>query len=333
MNSKYNKLVFIINGWEENGQVKYSPFVKSQFESIKLYFPKSEIMVLLNNNNIINFLTNIKHVRNNINSKTIIHAQYGTVTALTAVLSKKNNPLVISFCGDDVIGTKRSEFLWKLRSIISKNISLLSGIFADQIITKSHNIYNYLPKKQQQKSTIIPNGVNRDVFYPFSKRDAIQYLKWKQEEKYILFNPSSGNNRFVKNLPLAQEVFSRISEEMENVSFVLIENKSPEEINIMMNAADCLLVTSFHEGSPNIIKEALAVNLPIVSVPCGDVEERLYKVSNSFTSKDYSAENLSSLVIHILKEGNRSNGREKLESDGLLGDDVAKKIIKVYEKL
>lgn len=333
MNSKYNKLVFIINGCEENGQIKYSQFVKSQFESIKVYFPKSEIIVLLNNNNIINFLTNIKRIRNRIHSKTIIHAQYGTVTALTAVLSKKNNPLVISFCGDDVIGTKRSEFLWKFRSIISKNISFLSGIFADQIITKSSNIYNYLPKKQQQKSTIIPNGVNRDVFYPFSKGDAIQYLKWKHEEKYILFNPSSGNNHFVKNLPLAREVYSKVSEQIENVNFVLIENKSPEEINMMMNAADCLLVTSLHEGSPNIVKEAMATNLPIVSVPCGDVEERLYKVSNSFTSKDYNVDNLSSLVINILKEGNRSNGWEKLESDGLFGDIVAKKVIKVYEKL
>lgn len=333
MSPKYNKLVFIINGWKENGEVKYSSIVKSQYESIKTHFPNSEILVLFNNNNFINFINNIKLIRKNVDHKTIIHAQYGTVTALTAALSKKKSPLVISFCGDDVIGTSRKELPWKLRSFISKNISFMSGVFANQIITKSINIFDSLPKKLQMKSTIIPNGVKRSVFYPFPKEDAKQCLNWHPKNKYILFNPSSGNNQFVKNTPLALEVFSRISKQMQNVNFVQIENKSPEEINLMMNAADCLLVTSLHEGSPNIVKEAMATNLPIVTVVCGDVEERLFNVKNSFISKDYNVDSLATLVIKVFDDGNRSNGWEKLKVDGLFDDIVAEKIIKIYEKL
>ena len=46
-----------------------------------------------------------------------------------------------------------------------------------------------------------------------------------------------------------------------------------------MNACDALLFVSMYEGSPNIVKEALACNLPIVSVAVGDVAERLEGVA------------------------------------------------------
>ena len=43
------------------------------------------------------------------------------------------------------------------------------------------------------------------------------------------------------------------------------------DVPIWINASDVLLMTSLHEGSPTIVKEALACNLPVVSVDVGDV--------------------------------------------------------------
>ena len=37
-----------------------------------------------------------------------------------------------------------------------------------------------------------------------------------------------------------------------------------------MNAADALVLASHSEGSPNAIKEAMAVNLPVITVDVGD---------------------------------------------------------------
>jgi len=44
---------------------------------------------------------------------------------------------------------------------------------------------------------------------------------------------------------------------------------------IYMNACDMMLMTSLIEGSPNVVKEAMACNRPIISVPVGDVAKMI----------------------------------------------------------
>jgi glycosyltransferase involved in cell wall biosynthesis len=97
---------------------------------------------------------------------------------------------------------------------------------------------------------------------------------------------------------------------------------------LYLNASDCLLVCSNSEGSPMIVKEALACNLPIVSVDVGDVKERIKNVSQSkIVSKNYKE--IAGVISNIFNSNKRSNGRKNLKF--LSEQEVAERIAKIYQ--
>jgi glycosyltransferase involved in cell wall biosynthesis len=104
------------------------------------------------------------------------------------------------------------------------------------------------------------------------------------------------------------------------------------DVALRMNAADCLLVTSLHEGSPNIVKEAMACNLPVVTVPCGDVEERLTYVQPGCIVP-YDVTQLATAIRQVLKRRKRSNGRDELVRQGLTTRVVATQLARIYDRL
>ena len=94
-----------------------------------------------------------------------------------------------------------------------------------------------------------------------------------------------------------------------------------------MNGADSLLVTSDSEGSPNIVKEALSCNLPVVTVDVGDVRERLANVEPSrIVERD--PHQIGRAVGEILMKRYRSNGRETIQE--VTQERVATRILAVY---
>jgi glycosyltransferase involved in cell wall biosynthesis len=97
----------------------------------------------------------------------------------------------------------------------------------------------------------------------------------------------------------------------------------------MLNAADCLLVTSLHEGSPNVVKEAMACSLPVVSVDCGDVAERLRNVHPGAICP-YDVNALAQAVSGVITTPVRSNGPAQVASQGLSASVVAHQVIKIY---
>lgn len=119
---------------------------------------------------------------------------------------------------------------------------------------------------------------------------------------------------------------------------VAVYDKTPEEVCRYMDAADCLLLTSVSEGSPNVIKEAMACNCPIVTTDVGDVNERLANLEGCFVVPDNELDServreVGEAIEKALTFGKRTEGRKRLIEDGLTVELNAKKIMNLYEPL
>jgi glycosyltransferase involved in cell wall biosynthesis len=103
-----------------------------------------------------------------------------------------------------------------------------------------------------------------------------------------------------------------------------------EEVPLWLNAADVVLLTSTHEGSPNAVKEALACNVPIVSVEVGDVRERIDGVEGCHCAAA-TPPDLAAKLAEVLERGERVRGREQVLELSL--PTVARRLRAIYEML
>jgi len=96
------------------------------------------------------------------------------------------------------------------------------------------------------------------------------------------------------------------------------------------SAADCLLHTSASEGSPNVIKEALACNLPIVATPAGDIEQLVEQARPGAVVRA-DAHALALELVRRCRAPIRSNGRT--HTNGLDLENAATATLSLYRSL
>ncbi len=239
----------------------------------------------------------------------LVHANYGLTAPMA--LAQPRRPVVLSFWGSDLSGRVGQ-------------LSRQCARRADAVIVMSEQMAGMLPVDAH----VIPHGVDLSVFRPASQRMAREAVGWRHEQKHVLF--PYAKQRPVKNYPRAAAVVKAVERELgEPVPLQTLHGVDHERMPDYMNAADALLVTSHHEGSPNAVKEALACNLPVVSTAVGDVAERLDGVNPSFVCETDEA--LQAGLLAVLGRGERSNGRQAVEPLGI--DRMGKRLRTVYDSV
>ena len=175
---------------------------------------------------------------------------------------------------------------------------------------------------------VVPNGVDLDQFQPQDREAVARSLGWPNDCHYVLFPGNPGDPR--KGYSLAKTVIElaapRVSERLE---LVALRKVDPELVPVYMNACNAMLMVSLLEGSPNVVKEAMACNLPIVSVPVGDVEILLADVPGTVVCpRDANA--LADALVDFLVNPPLVEGRAAILDRGLDLDSVANRIMNIY---
>lgn len=241
----------------------------------------------------------------------IIHAHYG-LSGLLANMQRKI-PVVTTYHGSDINNDKA--FLFSKISIrLSKH-----NIFVSHKNIEKANV--------KDKYSLIPCGVDTNLFSPKEKTECRKQLNLASDKKYVLF--AGAFNNTVKNAPLARSATDKLN----NVQLLELKGYTRQEVVLLMNAVNVCLMTSFTEGSPQFIKEAMACNCPIVSVDVGDVKELLGDTVGCYVCDMYEEYEVSQKLRLALEFGKRTNGRERIETLELNSETISTKIITIYNQL
>jgi len=291
-----------------------SPLVKNQGESLIKKGVDVDFCVV-DGRGIFGYLKAIPRLRKKIKEGgyNIVHAHY-SFSAFAASLAG-SFPLVVSLMGSD---TYMSTF-WRWCAHVFYYIRW------DATIVKTPQMKEML---NMPKLYVIPNGVNMERYTLMEKTEAREKIKYFSEKKLIVFIADPA--RPEKNYALAQQVVDALN--TPEIELMPVSGVSNEQIPYYLNAADALLLTSKWEGSVNVVKEALACNLPIVSTDVGDVKLNISGVDGCYVCEQ-DVNDLTEKLNLALSFGQRTNGRQRIVELGLDSDTTADKLIEVYNSL
>jgi glycosyltransferase involved in cell wall biosynthesis len=303
----------------------WGSFVRTQVECLKRAGVTVELLLIQGRPQKLMYAKAALEIRRRLANDSIdlVHAHYSYAGMIACTQWKV--PVVVSYCGDDILGTIGA----KGKPTVLSKVVVMAGCMlsrhADAVIVKSREMAN---KLKRQNVYIIPHEIDFEVFHPVKKSYARGVLRLDPGKKYLLFaaNPQIP----VKRFPLAKAVAEELKKRDPSVELLVVCKESQDRLNFFMNACDALVFTSYQEGSPNVVKQAMACNLPIVATDVGDVAEVIGGTEGCYVCKPDVSE-FAKCISDILRHPQRTRGHEQVQH--LAGPVVAKRVIDVYEQV
>ena len=327
MSSPWLRVLFITSMWPDDQRPHYGTFIQTQAESLEDCGVAVDVVAIRGYVTPLAYPVARTRIKSIIGKRhyDLIHVHTGH--AATVGLLGIRKPSVLSFVGGDVLGNPTDRGTppkSRLEALVFRQFARASTLS----ITKSREMQDALPRSLRARNHVIPNGVNLDAFAPRPRAEARSALGWDQDEPVALFLGDPEDPR--KNVSLARAAVAEVQSRAPDVRLHIGWGSRPEEIPGLMWAADVLVFTSRSEGSPNVVKEAMAAALPIVATPVGDIPERLEGVEGCFVvapEPSVFAEALS----QALSFGRATAAREAVQTLSL--PHVAGQVAALYERV
>lgn len=296
------------------------PFVREQVEALRAQGCECEYYHV-KGKGMVGYLRGIPGLRKKIREwkPDVVHAHYGLAGLLAGLAAVGTRvPVVVTYHGCDINDKKTRPFSQMAMRLAAWNI----------FVSKRQMVNAYGTEERAAKATkqcLVPCGINTKLFDAGQADEAWFDAKFGKGVK-VLF--ASDYGQAVKDPELAKAAIALLND----VELVELKGYTREQVVTLMHKCKALLLTSIREGSPQVVKEALACGCPVVSVDVGDVAERVEGLEGCYVVKSREPKDIAEALKKAIAFG-RTKGRERLLADGLDNEQIAKQLIEIYKKV
>ncbi len=307
------KVLVLTNMYPTPKKPSFGTFVEEQVKSLRQEGVEVDILFVNGVKSKLNYLWGFPRLwaRLLTNRYDLIHAHY----VFSGIIARAQflHPVVLTHHGSQVFQG------WQV------SLCRLVTPFMDRAIVVSPEMK---AKGRLEKSHVIPCGIDFELFKPIPREQAREELNLPQDKKLVLF--AGEYFRQIKRFDIVQKSIKLLKEKDPDVELVLVSKKPLSIVPKYMSACDVLVLVSDGEGSPMVIKEAMACNLPIVSVPAGDVPQVIGGTGGCYLCSQDPRDVAEKLKL-ALQWGGRTNGREKIGHMEIGA--ISRRIVALYEDL
>ena len=306
------RVLVVTNMYPRPEAPAHGVFVEDQVESLRRLGVEVDVFFMNGRANKLNYLAAYPRLWNQLrkNRYDVIHAHY--IFSGLVARAQWQAPVVLTHHGPEVFMT------WE------RHVCRAATGWFHRVIMVSQEMKDRLG---YEDAVVIPCGVNLKRFRPIEKLEARRQVGLPLDKKLVLW--AGEYFRPEKRFEIVEAALATLTAEDPDVELVLLSGRPHAEVPVYMNAADVLLLTSDAEGSPMVIKEAMACNVPVVSTAVGDVAEVIGGTDGCHITTQDPADVVEKLKAS-LAFGRRTDGREAVRRFDL--DEISRQIIAVYEE-
>ena len=306
------RVLVVTNMYPTEEQAAFGVFVHDQVESLRRLGIELDVLFVEGRKSKLKYLSAYprfwKQLRRG--KYDLIHAHY--VLAGLIARAQWRLPVVLTHHGIEVLES------WQAP------LSKLVTPHFDQVIVMSQEMKH---KFDQKNIHIIPCGVDLDRFSPFPKEQARVALGLPADKPLVLW--AGEHWRPEKRFDLVQKAMNILKKKDPSAELVLLSGKPHSDVPMYMNACDVLLLASDAEGSPMVVKEAMACNLPVVGTAVGDIPQVIGDVDGCYISTQDPGD-IADKARLVLDDCLRTRGQERMERMSLEG--IARQVAQVYDQ-
>lgn len=212
----------------------------------------------------------------------------------------------------------------------------------DKLICVSNFLKQELPAQHQNKSTVIYNGVDFDLFNTENNKDhnygifVGSFVPQKGLNLLVdVIKDIDYNFKFIGDGPLFNSIENKIKNE--NIGHIeLLGRQNPQMVAQYIKNSSFLILPSISEGLGMTIIEAMACGKPVIGTKVGGIPELIKNNYNGFLIEPNNPDELKLRIKFLIDETNGKKLRKELGTNGEIFSksfdwkNTAKEVHKLY---